>query len=88
MQPNATLDEWHEADAMLRRDSRVIAALADRGITDIDRVLFDTWTYGHALVPQRASRAPDGLGGCLAPGQPMAAIRTPTRSMACTRWWT
>ena len=52
VQPNATLDEWHEADAMLRRDSRVIAALADRGITDLDRVLFDTWTYGHALVPQ------------------------------------
>jgi primary-amine oxidase len=53
VQPNATLDEWHEADAMLRRDSRVIAALADRGITDTDSVLFDTWTYGHALVPQR-----------------------------------
>ena len=53
VQPNATLDEWHEADAMLRRDSRMIAALADRGITDMDRVLFDTWTYGHALVPQR-----------------------------------
>jgi len=53
VQPNATLDEWHEADAMLRRDDRVIAALADRGISDIDQVLFDTWTYGHALVPQR-----------------------------------
>jgi len=38
---------------MLRRDGRIIAALADRGITDLDRVLFDTWTYGHALVPQR-----------------------------------
>jgi primary-amine oxidase len=53
VQPNATLDEWHEADAMLRRDPRIIAALAERGITDLDRVLFDTWTYGHALVPQR-----------------------------------
>ncbi len=53
VQPNATLDEWHEADAMLRRDGRIIAALADRGITELDRVLFDTWTYGHALVPQR-----------------------------------
>ena len=52
VQPNATLDEWHEADAMLRRDGRMIAALADRGITDLERVLFDTWTYGHALVPQ------------------------------------
>ena len=53
VQPNATLDEWHEADAMLRRDARIIAALADRGITDLGLVLFDTWTYGHALVPQR-----------------------------------
>ena len=53
VQPNATLDEWHEADAMLRQDPRVIAALADRGITDLEHVLFDTWTYGHALVPQR-----------------------------------
>jgi primary-amine oxidase len=53
VQPNATLDEWRQADAMLRRDGQVIAALAERGITDLDRVLFDTWTYGHALVPQR-----------------------------------
>jgi len=53
VQPNATLDEWHEADAMLRQDDRVITALAERGITDLDLVLFDTWTYGHALVPQR-----------------------------------
>jgi primary-amine oxidase len=56
MQPNATLDEWHEADAMLRREPSVIAALAARGITDLGRVLFDTWTYGHALVPQRHRR--------------------------------
>ncbi len=53
VQPNATLDEWHEADAVLRRDDRIAAALAARGITDLDRVLFDTWTYGHALVPEK-----------------------------------
>ncbi len=53
VQPNATLDEWREADAMLRSDDRVIAALAERGVTELDLVLFDTWTYGHALVPQR-----------------------------------
>ena len=56
VQPNATLDEWHEADAMLRQEERIIAALAGRGITDLDLVLFDTWTYGHALVPQRHRR--------------------------------
>src|SRR6202046_5301468 len=56
VQPNATLDQGHEADAMLLQDPGVIAALAQRGITDLDLVLFDTWTYGHALVPQRHRR--------------------------------
>jgi primary-amine oxidase len=53
VQPNATVSEWHEADAMLRRDPGIAAALADRGITDLDQVMFDTWTYGHALIPEQ-----------------------------------
>ncbi len=52
VQPNATVTEWHEADAMLRRDPAIIAELAARGITDVDRVMFDTWTYGYALIPE------------------------------------
>jgi primary-amine oxidase len=51
-QPNMTLDEYHECDETLRRDPRVIAALARRGITDMDRVLIDTWAYGAHLVPE------------------------------------
>jgi primary-amine oxidase len=51
-QPNMTVDEFHECDETLRRDPRVIEALADRGITDIDRVLIDTWAYGAHLVPE------------------------------------
>jgi primary-amine oxidase len=47
-----TLDEFHECDATLRRDPRVIEALARRGITDMDRVLVDTWAYGAHLVPE------------------------------------
>ena len=47
-----TVDEFHECDAALRRDPRVIEALARRGITDIDRVLIDTWAYGAHLVPE------------------------------------
>jgi len=39
--------------AMLRRDPAVVAELAARGITDMDRVMFDTWTYGHALIPEQ-----------------------------------
>ena len=48
-----TLDEFHECDAALRADPRVIEALAGRGITDMDRVLIDTWAYGAHLVPEQ-----------------------------------
>ncbi|HEX4254238.1 MAG TPA: hypothetical protein VH089_04065, partial [Streptosporangiaceae bacterium] len=52
VQPNATTDEWHEADAALRAHPDIVAALARRGITELDLVLFDTWTYGFALIPE------------------------------------
>jgi primary-amine oxidase len=51
-QPNATVAEWHEADEMLRAQPDIVAALARRGLTDLDLVLFDTWTYGYALIPE------------------------------------
>ncbi len=53
VQPNMTVDEWHECDEMLRRHPAVIGALAARGITDMSLVLTDVWAYGAALVPQR-----------------------------------
>ena len=52
-QPAMTVDEWHECDAMLRRHPALLAALAQRGISDISRVLTDVWAYGGALVPER-----------------------------------
>ena len=55
VQPNMTVDEWHECDAMLRRHPAVISALASRGITDMDLVLTDVWAYGAALAPPRYS---------------------------------
>lgn len=51
-QPNMTVDEFHECDEALRREPRVIEALARRGITDMDRVLIDTWAYGAHLIPE------------------------------------
>ncbi len=51
VQTNVTVDEWEEADAALRRNPEVIAALAGRGITDLDLVFMDTWTYAGVLVP-------------------------------------
>jgi primary-amine oxidase len=52
-QPNMTVDEFKECDEALRRDPRVIEALAARGITNMDRVLIDTWAYGAHLVPEQ-----------------------------------
>ncbi len=52
-QPNMTVDEWHECDEMLRAHPALIEALAQRGITDLSRVLTDMWAYGGALIPER-----------------------------------
>jgi primary-amine oxidase len=53
VQPNMTIDEWHECDEMLRVQPALISALAGRGITDMSLVLTDVWAYGAALVPER-----------------------------------
>jgi primary-amine oxidase len=51
-QPNMTVDEFTECDAAMRRHPQVIEALARRGITDMDKVLVDTWAYGAHLLPE------------------------------------
>ncbi|GAA1828464.1 primary-amine oxidase [Microlunatus capsulatus] len=51
VQPNVTLDEWEEANAVLVAHPDVRAALARRGITDLSLVFMDTWTYGASFVP-------------------------------------
>jgi primary-amine oxidase len=53
VQPNITADEFVEADVAMRAEPRVIEALARRGITDLDRVLVETWAYGGELVPEK-----------------------------------
>lgn len=52
-QPNITVDEYHEIDQALHNDPRVARALAARGITDVDKVLFDVWAYGGSLIADR-----------------------------------
>ncbi len=60
--PNFTVDEWHEIDHAMKAHPDVVAALAERGITDLSLVLVDAWTYGKALMPpQWADRR---LGWC------------------------
>ena len=51
VQPNFTNEEYHECDELVRGHPEVIAALARRGIEDLDLVLVDAWAYGGALVP-------------------------------------
>ena len=51
VQANFTVDEFEECDKILRAHPDVIAALAKRGITDMDMVFMDTWTYGAAVAP-------------------------------------
>ena len=51
-QPNMTVDEVHECDVAMRREPRVIEALARRGITEMDRVLVEAWAYGAHLLPE------------------------------------
>ncbi|HEY5821052.1 MAG TPA: primary-amine oxidase [Propionibacteriaceae bacterium] len=51
--PNFTVDEYHEVDDILHQHAGVLAKLAERGITDPSLVLFDVWTYGKAMMPER-----------------------------------
>jgi primary-amine oxidase len=51
--PNFTVDEWHECEGALKAEPRVVAALAERGLTDLDLVLIDVWTYGHGVMPEQ-----------------------------------
>ncbi|MBJ8346663.1 primary-amine oxidase [Antrihabitans sp. YC2-6] len=52
-QANFTVDEWVECDEALRNHPDVIAALAERGITDMSMVFMDTWTYGDVVMPEK-----------------------------------
>ena len=51
--PHFTVDEYHEVDEAMRAHPEVIAALADRGITDMSLVTIEVWTYGKALMPEQ-----------------------------------
>ena len=83
-----TLDEWHEAHEALIAHPDVVAALARRGITDLDLVLIDTWAYGHSLIPAEFQDRRVGWTDVWRRSTPDRATRTPTRSTGCTSWWT
>ena len=83
-QPNMTVDEFHECDETLRRDPRVVEALAGRGISDMERVLIDTWAYGAHLVPEAHRGGRVGWADVWYRDARRARARTPTRSPGCT----
>ena len=76
----------------MRAHPDVVAALAARGITDLDLVLVDIWTYGHSLIPERVRPTAGSAGATSGCARPRAATRTPTRSAGSsssstsTRW--
>ena len=84
IQPNLTPDEWHECDAALRREPRLIEALAKRGITDMDKVLIDVWGYRGFLRPGPLAGPPARLDRHLVSLTSRAPTRTRTRSTGCT----
>jgi primary-amine oxidase len=51
--PPISNDEYDECNAALKRDPRLVAALARRGITDMNLALIDVWAFGAELVPVR-----------------------------------
>jgi primary-amine oxidase len=72
-QPNVTVDEYHECDVALRRDPQVVEALAARGVTDMEKVLFDVWAYGGSLTPTST-----GAGASAGQTSGTGTTRTPT----------
>ena len=50
--PPMSNDEYDECNAVLKREPRLLAALARRGITDMDLVIIDVWAFGAELVPE------------------------------------
>lgn len=75
VQANFTVDEFEECDRVLRAHPDVQAALAKRGITDLDSVFMDTWTYGGAVTP-RSTRVDVSVGRT----RGFATARVPTRT--------
>lgn len=51
--PNFTVDEFYDVDKAMKAHPDVIAALAERGITDLDQLVVDLWTYAGGLMPEQ-----------------------------------
>jgi primary-amine oxidase len=56
VQPSIMLDEFFECEQLLKRDPQFQAALARRGITDMDMVMVDPWSAGYYGAEEEPTR--------------------------------
>jgi primary-amine oxidase len=56
VQPAITLDEYIEAERVVRADPRFQAALARRGVKHPERVMAEAWTVGSHAAPEEQGR--------------------------------
>ncbi|MBB3086618.1 primary-amine oxidase [Geodermatophilus sabuli] len=55
-QPAIMLDEFDECERCCKADPRVVAALAERGLTDLDLVCIEPWSAGYYGVDDHGRR--------------------------------
>jgi primary-amine oxidase len=56
VQPSIMLDEFFECEQLLKRDPQFQAAMARRGITDMDMVMVDPWSAGYYGAEEEPTR--------------------------------
>jgi len=56
VQPSVMLDEFFECEQLLKRDEAFQAALAKRGVTDMDMVMVDPWSAGYYGLEEEPTR--------------------------------
>ena len=56
VQPNPTVEEYEDADRVIRADARWQEALRRRGVTDFDKVQIDPWPAGNFGDPVEQGR--------------------------------
>ena len=57
VQPSIMLDEFFETEQLLKQNPQFQAALAKRGITDMDMVMVDPWSAGNYGASEDADEA-------------------------------
>ncbi len=63
VQPSVMLDEFFECEQLLKDNKDFQAALAKRGVTDMNMVMVDPWSAGYyGLPPEPGNYTPEAVG--------------------------